>query len=57
VIEIKISEVKNMAKKAKKQKVDSIFKIGTKNPNKSASDFMKTVKSGKGNLGKSFFKI
>jgi hypothetical protein len=45
-----------MAKK-RKQKVDSIFKIGTKDPKTLSKDFMKTVKSGKGNLGKSFFKI
>jgi hypothetical protein len=45
-----------MARK-KRQKVDKMFKIGTKNPSKSASDFMKTVKSGKGNFGKSFFKV
>lgn len=43
--------------KKRKQKVDKTFKIATKDPNKSAKDFMKTVKSGKGNLGKSFFAI
>lgn len=46
-----------MAKKVKRTKGKDIFKIGTKNPNASAKDFMKTVKSGKGNLGKSFFAI
>ncbi len=42
----------------KKRKVtDKIFRIGTKDPKSSAKDFMKTVKSGKGNFGKSFFKV
>jgi hypothetical protein len=46
-----------MAKKTKKAKVDKMFKIGTKNPDKSAKDFMKTVKSGKGGFGKKFYSI
>lgn len=46
-----------MAKKVKKKKVDKMFRIGAKDPNKSAKDFMKTVKSGKGNLGKKFYTL
>jgi hypothetical protein len=48
--------VNKMAKK-KKQKIDPMFRIGTKSPEKSAKDFMKTVKSGKGGFGKAFFKV
>ena len=46
-----------MAKKTKKAKVDKMFKIGAKNPNTSAKDFMKTVKTGKGGFGKKFYTI
>lgn len=45
-----------MKRKAKKGG-KNIFKIATKDPNKSAKEFMQTVKSGKGNLGKGFFTV
>ena len=46
-----------MAKKRRKQKVDKTFKIATKDVKTLSKDFMKTARSGKGNLGKSFFSI
>ena len=46
-----------MAKKVNRKKTDPMFRIGTKSPEKSAKDFMKTVKSGKGGFGKAFFKV
>jgi hypothetical protein len=41
----------------KKVKRTKTFGVRVKDPNKSAREWMKTVKSGKGNLGKGFFKI
>ncbi len=41
----------------KKKKSTNMFKIRTKDPNKLAKEFANTVKTGKGNLGKGFFKI
>lgn len=42
----------------KKRKVtDRTFKIATKDTKTLSKDFMKTVKSGKGNFGKAFFKV
>jgi hypothetical protein len=41
----------------KKVKRVKAYGVRVKDPSKSAREFMKTVKSGKGNLGKGFFKI